>query len=370
MAAVEASTGGSVLGTIALIFLAIVGLSIVDTYLARTERSENRVEADRLATAGRAAMEQGHALEAVAHFKSAIGMERENSSYWLALGEAQMSAGQLSDAEGTLTELLRRDSTAGAVNLALARVLMKENRIPDAVSAYHRAIYGHWDGDAEANRIHVRFELVNLLAQQGAKEELLAELLPLLDVSPNDTESRMRLGHLFLLAGSAPRAAEIFREVLHSHPRDADAYTALGKAEFARANYQTAHTDFQMAEDLRPSDQEIRKLLDLTSAVLSLDPMRRGLSPEERYRRSLRMLEIAAGAIKQCSSGNSPLDGESLENAQKALTSRVSASKLSEALESNLNLAEELWKVRQQQCKQPPTAEEEPLGLVLVKIAQ
>ena len=367
MAHAETSpTGGSVLGTLMLVAVAIVALSAIDTFLARTERSENLAEASRLTAAARGAKP----IDAIADYKAAISIERENSGYWLSLGEAQLAAGQLADAEGTLAELLRRDSTAGAVNLALARVLVKEGRITDAVSAYHRAIYGHWDHDAENNRVNVRFELVNLLAQQGSKEELLAELLPLLDVAPDDLEVRTRLGHLFLVAGSATRAAEIFREILRNHPQDADAYAGLGEAEFARANYQNARGDFQVAANLRPSDREIQKLLDLTTQVLALDPMRRGLGPDEQYRRSLKMLDMAASAIRRCSSGNSPLDEEALENAQNALSARKPAVALSAAVETNLNLAEELWKIRQQECKQPPSAAEEPLGLVLTKIAQ
>jgi len=361
-----ASTGGSVVGTLVLVLIAIVVLSGVDTFLARTERSENLAEANRLAAAGRGAKP----IDAVADFKAAIAIERENPGYWLSLGEAELAAGQLTDAEGTLIELLRRDSTAGAVNLVLARVLVKEGRITDAVSAYHRAIYGHWDRDAENNRVSVRLELVNLLAQQGSKEELLAELLPLLDVAPDDLSLRTRLGHLFLAAGSAPRAAEIFRDILRKHPHDADAYAGLGEAEFAGTDYQPAHSDFQIASDLRPSDQEIRKLLDLTTQVVALDPMRRGLSSEEHYRRSLKLVDLAAAAIRRCSSGNSPLDEEAFEEAQKALASRAKAAAMSAAVESNLNLAEELWKIRQQECRQAPTAEEDALRLVLAKIAQ
>ena len=161
-------TGRSVIGTLGLVLIAVILLSIADTYLARTERSENHAEAIRLAAAGQTAKP----IDAVADFKAAIAIERENSEFWLQLGEAQLAAGQLADAEATLDEILRRDSTAGAVNLVLARVLVKEGRIIDAVSAYHRAIYGHWDHDPEGNRVTVRFELVNLLAQQGSKEEL------------------------------------------------------------------------------------------------------------------------------------------------------------------------------------------------------
>jgi tetratricopeptide (TPR) repeat protein len=359
-------TGGSVLGTLALVLIAIVALSGVDAFLARTERLENLTEAARLESAGRTAKP----MDAVADFKAAISIERENPDYWLALGEAQLAAGQFREAEATLTELLRRDSTAGAVNLALARVLVKEGRITDAVPAYHRAIYGHWNRDAEANRESVRFELVNLLAQQGSKEELLAELLPLLDVAPGDVELRKRLGHLFLIAGSAPRAGEIFRGILSSHPQDADAYAGLGESEFARGNYLTARQDFQVAANLRPADGGIMARLNLCTDVLALDPMRRGLGPEEQYRRSVRMLELSVAAITRCSNSLSAMGADTVDQAEKAMSARLSAVKMSEAVDGNLSLAEQLWKIRLQECKQAPTAEEEPLRLVLAKIAQ
>ena len=150
-------------------------------------------------------------IDAIADYKAAISIERENSGYWLSLGEAQLAAGQLADAEGTLTELLRRDSTRGRSESGTGARAGKGRTNYRCRVGYHRAIYGHWDHDAENNRVNVRFELVNLLAQQGSKEELLAELLPLLDVAPDDLEVRTRLGHLFLVAGSAPRADEIFR---------------------------------------------------------------------------------------------------------------------------------------------------------------
>ncbi len=358
------------LGTIGLVLVAIIILSVLDAFLARTERSENLAEADRLADAGRMLMQTNHPLDAVTQFKAAIAIERENPAYWLALGEAQLAAGQFADAEATLNDLLRRDSTAGPVNLALARVLVKESRITDAVSEYHRAIYGHWDRDAETNRVNARFELVNLLAQQGSKEELLAELLPLLDVAPDDVEVRRKLGRLFMAAGSAPRAGEIFRDILRQDPQDADAYAGLGESEFARGNYQTARMDFQAADNLRPSDAAIAARLALCTQVLELDPMRRGLGPAEQYRRSLRMLQLASASIARCAPNVSPEDQDSMDDAQKAIESRVGAGEMSAAVETNLNLAEELWKIRERSCKQAPAGDEEPLRLVLAKIAQ
>ena len=61
------------------------------------------------------------------------------------------------------------------------------------------------------NRLRVRFELIDLLAQRNSKEELLAELLPIQDEAPRDLKTRTQMGRLFLLAGSPARAADIFR---------------------------------------------------------------------------------------------------------------------------------------------------------------
>ena len=162
--------------------------------------------------------------------------------------------------------------------------------------------------DAYQNRVIVRFELVNLLSQQVSKEELLADFLTLLDVAPNDLAVRQRLGRLFLTAGSAVRAGEIFHDILRQHPLDADAYAGLGESEFARGNYLTAHSDFQMALNLRPADTAIPARLELSAAVLALDPMRRGIGPEEQYQRSLKMLEMATEEVSRCGSAGPEID--------------------------------------------------------------
>ncbi len=370
MAETESSvSSGSVLVTLCLVAVAIVALSGIDAFLARMERAENRAEALRLSNAGQKLMAQGEPVEAVEQFKSALAMERENPQSWLALGQAQFAAGKLAEAEVTLTELLHRDSTSGDANLALGRVLVKEGRVAEAVSAYHQAIYGHWDQDPVGNQVQVRWELVNLLAQQGSKEELLAELLPLLDVAPEDLAGRKRLGKLFLVAGSPARAGEIFREILRAHPDDAAAYAGLGESEFARGNYLTAHNEFQTAANLRRRDAEIRARLELSSEILALDPMRRGLGPDEQYRRSLRMLELATAATARCSGKLPDAEQAVVDEAQKAIKMRAGP-KLSELVEANLNLAEQAWKIRQKECKQAPTSEEDALRLVLARIAQ
>ena len=144
------------LRTFSLVALAIGALFAADTFLARTEEAESRVEAARLFELGQRLLDQGHSAEAVARLKDALEIERGNRDYQRLLAQAQLAAGQAEDAETTLTGLLLNDSTDGPANLTMGRVLLKEGRIREAISYYHRAVYGQWKDHAQGNRLNVR----------------------------------------------------------------------------------------------------------------------------------------------------------------------------------------------------------------------
>jgi tetratricopeptide (TPR) repeat protein len=267
--------------------------------------------------------------------------------------------------------MLQRSATDGAANLAMARVMVKEGRSVEATSYYHQSIYGRWKQDAQANRVKVRFELIEVLVRQNADREVLAELLPLQDEAPDDIQMRKRIARLYLSAGSPSRALDLFREILRQQPQDFDAYAGLGEAEFARGNYRIARTDFRVALRLNPANEEIRKRLGVCETVLALDPTQRGLSTAERYRRSIKLVELAANAMNRCVEAPTPETAHGLaERAGQALKRRAGPSRQEEVTETNLELAERLWQARQKQCKQTPTEAEEPLALVLAKLAQ
>jgi tetratricopeptide (TPR) repeat protein len=319
---------------------------------------------------GHQLMQGGRYAEAAERFKDAVSIERSNRDYLLALAGALQAAKNFPDAEDILNGLLQKDSTDGDANLAMARVQVGEMHIPEGISFYHRAIYGHWKTDTAQNRLKVRFELVSLLARQNDKQELLAELLPLQDEAPDDLETRKRIGQLFLSAGSPARAADVFQEVLSRDSRDAEVYAGLGEAEFARGNYQTAQTDFLQASRLKPDDKEVAKRLDLSEQILSLDPTRRGLSSKDRYQRSLKLVALALDRTKQCPVSSSPPALQDLmDTAGKALNARLAESRQNAATESNLDLTEQLWQLGKA-CASSTPASEDPLALVLAKIAQ
>jgi tetratricopeptide (TPR) repeat protein len=366
----EHLAGRSFLGTLALVFLAIIVIFSADMFLAQMERAETRVEAARLFAQGRDLMQRGKKAEAIERIQDALAIDRGNPDYLRALAQAQFEAGKTADAESTLTELLQSDSTDGVATLIMGRILMKEGQFPEAISYYRRAIYGHWNEDAAGNRLRVRFELIDLLAQHGSKEELLAELLPLQDQAPRDLQTRTRIGRLFLLAGSPARAADVFRGILHDVPANADAYAGLGEAEFAGGNYRMAQRDFRTAVQLAPDNQSARQRLDGCNQLLMLDPTVRGLGAQERFQRSVALLDLTLDQTKQCIGQiPSPQLQALLDQAGKTLAARVSAAHESEAFEFNLDLAEQLWQARRQECTPPPAADS-PLALVLARVAQ
>jgi tetratricopeptide (TPR) repeat protein len=366
--------GRSFIATFGLVFLAIAGLFAADTFLAKTDRAESRIEATRLFQQGQALMAKGDSLAAVGRINDALAIERGNNDYLRVLAEAQLAAGENSDSEATLTGLLNTNSTNGPANLLMARVLEKEGRGADAVSFFHRAIYGVWKQDPEGNRRRARLELIDLLAQQNSKEELLAELLPIQDWAPKDApqdlDTRTRLGDLFLRADAPSKAADVFRGILHQMPGNVPAHRGLGQSEFAQGDYRAAQRDFQAALRISPDDAASRHWLDLCDQLLQLDPTLRGLSADERWRRSVALVEFVQNDVGACLKPDSPPELQELAaKADAAVKAHVNPAHESEASEANLDLAEQLWQVRKKEC-QPPASNDSALALVLKRLAR
>ena len=337
----------------------IVVLFVADTFLAKSERAAARVEAERHYQSGRRLMQSGQSAQAAEQFRSALSVDRANQDYELALGQALRAAGKTGDAQVALSALLEENPFGGAANLALARVMVQEGNITDATGYYHRAIYGQWKEDARRNQLLARFELVDLLRRQDSKEALLAELLPLQDEAPDDAATQKKLGQGFLAAGSPVRAAAVFRAILHRDQQDSQAHAGLGEAEFAGGNYAGAREEFRIALRLRPPDegteQNLQSRLELCNRILELDPALRSLGGKERLSRSRKLAELALDRVQPCL-GATPL----IKSAQSALRSTLS-------YDQNLDLADQLWRAGQAECKSG-LPEGEPLAIVLSKV--
>jgi len=357
----ETSPASPVLATVLIIVFSILGLAAADGFLAKMERAETGVEADRLFKAAKDLMARRQYSEAIDRLNDALIIARGDREYQRTLAEAELAAGRLGDAQKALTDILEVDSTDGLSNLLLARVLVGKNELNDAISHYHRAIYGEWTADAIRQRLNARLELVGLLARLDKKEELMAELLPLQEAAGEDSRLAPQLGRWFLQAGSPVRAEAIFREILHKQPSDIDAHAGAGDAAFAMANYRTARSEFLTALRLAPENPSFRTKVELSDRVLALDPTIRGLDAKERLRRSGVLMKAVLDEVSHCVTSPDP-DLKALIERSEALLKKRGAS-----FEENLDLAEDLGQTLKRQCK-PGSGD--LLTLVLAKVAQ
>lgn len=357
-------------GTIAGIVVLIGLLLTFDLFLAHIDQRESAAHAEDEYQKGLAALRAGRPSDAADRFGTAVGIERSNVNYSLALGEAMLQQGRIADAEATLRTLLERAENDGAVNLTMAHVMIRERRTQDAKAYLHRAIFGRWGADSVERRNQARFELIDLLAANGPPRELLAELLPFEDVSPDSVALRRRLGKLFILAGSPVRAATMFRAVLKHDSTDVEAYAGLGETAIAAGNLRTARADFDEAVRLRPGDAAIRGRLALVDTVLALDPTARGIDANARLSRSRALLGRAVSVVSSCP-GSAPTQLDAARALLSARPTKRARDRVgdSEAEADRLMQAVvDVWSVRAPACD--TAAHDEVLRLVIARITQ
>jgi tetratricopeptide (TPR) repeat protein len=358
-------------GNATLIVLVIGALFAADTFLVNASQSENRAAAASSFAQGESLFARGDYPAALDRIRNSLSLERDNRNYSRTLAEVQLAAGQIIDAEANVNDLLQKDPTDGLSSLIMARALAKQDRFADAVSYYHRAIYGHWEKDPAGNQRKVRFELIDYLAMHDDKQDLLAELLAVQDQAPADRTTSLRIGRLFLAAGSPARAGDVYRGILRDNPRNVDALVGLGKAAFAAANYRAAQREFSTALRLDSENREAAEHLALCDEVLALDPSLRGLGATERFARSRKLVELTLDAATQCfdSTPPNPAQEALLTRGRKVLMEHVRMAQEGDATEANLDLAEQLWQARRITCK-APARPDDPLSLALARLAQ
>lgn len=361
-------------GLILIVAAVIAGLAVADTFLEKTEQAELRDEASQSHSKGLEFLKKGKAAAAVDALRKTHSLDRSNLDYELDLIEALMSDDKASEAQPMMKEVLEEDPNDGRANLIAARLTSNMGKIVDAESYYHRAIYGEWPADAEVHQTAARLELVDFLVKNGKQHELLAELLPLQEEAARDRQLDAKLGHLFLMAGSPSRAAEIFRSLIQRDRNNAAAYAGLGEAELSEGDFHAAHSSFAVASARNPNDPSIHLRLDLSTALTALDPTPRWLSSIDKYRRSLRILQLATEDLNQCVANHPSVatgeGNELLESANEALSQKPAKQITNELSEGLLGIAEKLWQARTKSCGYATTADSEPLRLIMEKLSK
>ena len=350
-------------GLIAVICVTVAIFWAADIFLARMENTELQSEARHDADDGARLLATGHAAAAVDAFRKAHALKRGNDRYTLQLAEALVADGKLDEAQSTLTEVLETRPNDGRANLIEARVMERRGMQQEASAYYHRAIYGIWPEQADKQRIQVRLELANQLAERKSNQELLAELIPLESEAQHDLPVRRQVAHLYIVAGSPARAVTAYRALIRDDPQDGANYAGLGEAELALGSYRAAQSAFQNA--IRHGAYAHDRL-ELATKMADLDPTVRSLSAMEKFTRSTSILQQARYALAQCSSTDQA--NKLVSDADTLLKAKIRGNVTNEMSEQRLAAAQDLWQLRVDTC--PAAPPNEPLQLIMAKLAQ
>jgi tetratricopeptide (TPR) repeat protein len=350
--------------------LILVGLFALTTVIAHWYRNEQLARGRRYFQVGMRLEQQSKNAGAIEAYRNALAIARSNNKYRLALAEVLFKTGHFDEASVYLHEILQADPADAETNLLLARIAAHRHETVAAIDYYHRAIYGYWGSGSEAKPLAVRWELIDLLRNAGARTQVIAELLQVPDMAPNNLVAVKRAAALLLQYGSAEQADNLYRDVLRQTPNDAAALAGVGRAQMALGNYLTARRALRRAVRADPEYEVAQKDLALVTQVLALDPTARGLSPAEVYDRGQVLLDRTTKALEAClqSHPGEPSAKEALDAAQKQLTARRPRRGLDSAAEANIATAEHLWTIRDNLCGAAAT--DQPLDRVLAKITK
>lgn len=322
------------------VFIVLATLFGGTTVLASWYSSERLRRASDYFDAGERLEARGKLGEAIEAYRNALEISPK-SDYRLALAQALIRSGRPEGASAYLTELLRSDIASGEPNLLLARIAAKEGRVDAAVNYYQRAIYGYWSGDAQKHRLATRWELIGLLESAHMQKQTVAQLLELSEQAPGDAPVLIQVAKRLLANGAPSQAAELFREALRVQAGNGEAEAGLAEAELAMAQYVDAQAAFRKALREGEDNEEVRRAYESVNQVLALDPVRHDLSPIERYRRSLLLLERSAALVSACGSNASP--NTLLDEAKQAQNERPRSHDLESAIDANIRLAQEIY---------------------------
>ncbi len=364
------------------IFAAMIAFFVGTGFLTGAFRAERNDRFRLHLRTARTLADYGHYEQAVDEYRESLIYRPDDIEARLGLARSLYYLDRLSESRNHLINLIGVAPTLADANRLLARSAERDGQVQDAIRYYRTAIHGEWRVSPDRNRMRTRFELIDLLEEQGQDMQASGELVDLRRDAPDDPRIQKRIAAHFLRVGAPSRAIEVFEELVERDAKNGEAHAGMGEAEFALAHYYSARTSFQRALRLLPDDTGVQQRLALLEQIRALDPTYRPygnvLSVAERYRRSRELLDRVVKVLAYCTN---PVAGQEFvgppapvpdvlqpwfDQAKERLETRQRAT--DDRIASLISLAEELWIRRESACEDPDS-HDEPLTHVLRKLA-
>jgi tetratricopeptide (TPR) repeat protein len=200
--------------------------------------------------------------DAEAHFRSALGLDPNNSEALFLLAGVQYDEGHMRDAEATLHGLAM---TNGQYNSSYGLFLLRQGRLDEAVREFERLV------KQDPNDRMARSRLVSAYQMVGRRAEAQKLLEEALKKNSKDIDALAQRAQLLVALGKYEDAEGDLNKVVHLQPDSAVAHYLIGKLHRARGQQLSYRQDLSEAVRLDPLLLNAR--LDLaTSLIGSKDP--------------------------------------------------------------------------------------------------
>jgi tetratricopeptide (TPR) repeat protein len=189
-------------------------------------------------------MRQGEPQKAEAVIQDALARKVDEPRFLLKLGESQIEAKQLTEAEQSLKAALQKKPDLDLANFNLGLVYEDTGRTDLAIAAYENEI----KGNEKAYR--ASFNLAKLLQKQGRREDALRHFKKAVEIQPDFGTGQLYLAKALLDLGDLKSAEDWARSGLGHKPDPriaplghyvlADVYTRQGRTAEATRQVKAA----------------------------------------------------------------------------------------------------------------------------------
>jgi tetratricopeptide (TPR) repeat protein len=281
-------------------------LFVITLFMFRSFTAHRAELAQRWSERGREALNAGRPDQAIVALRTALSYAPDERSYELLLAQALEDAGHTDEAYNYFLGLWETEPGDGFINLRLARLAAQKKDTQAAISYYHAAIYGTWEGDGTVRRREVRLELARYLIAHRDDNSARSELLIAGGNNPNDVGVELSLADLLEQADDPRDALSYYQNVLAQEPKNETALAAAGRMEYESGNFEEAHRLLEEAakEHEKTAAREgvpagIETMLENSARILSLSPAE-NLSASKRVGQILRARDLAKERFDGC----------------------------------------------------------------------
>lgn len=231
-----------------MLLVSTLVLYAVTSALFHSFTSRRRQTAEQYAEAGRRALAQHRADEAVADFRVALENEPGTDEDRELLADALAASHHEEEATSYYLALRETRPADGRINLQLARLYRRKGDSTQAVEFYRSAALGNWDDDGVEQRRKAQLELCDYLLERGDGPEARVEILAAAANTPETEVSDLAFGDMLLRADDVPGALLFYQKAAHLGPHSFQSLAKYGRLLFQTGAYADAARTLHEAE--------------------------------------------------------------------------------------------------------------------------